>query len=209
MAAGVGVVVEAERGADPVGVRAVPGAAAHARASCPLAGPVGSLVVGVAVRARRSRRPTPRRCRPCPRCPSATRPAGRSPTGAVVGQPSLSVKSASSGGCRASGPRPSHSAPQALRCFTEGAASPHGYLRPSEPRAANSHSASVGSRLPSALQKRSAIVPVDAVHRVPPARGIVRVAQRVVGLRVLRASMPSHLFVSPARLQSPRSLHAR
>src|SRR5688572_26239964 len=50
-----------------------------------------------------------------------------------------------------------HSGPHALRSFGEGVSSPYGNFRPSEPRAAYSHSALVGRCLPSALQKRSAM----------------------------------------------------
>src|SRR5258708_36644166 len=45
-------------------------------------------------------------------------------------------------------PHSTHSLPQALSRVLSGSSSPHGYLRPSDPRAANSHSASVGKRLP-------------------------------------------------------------
>src|SRR5215218_1002407 len=79
--------------------------------------------------------------------PNELAPAGKLPTGAVVFQPSLSLY------IRLAAPP---SLPTAFTSFALGAAFPHGYMRPSSPRAAYSHSASVGSRLPIHLQYAAA-----------------------------------------------------
>src|SRR5512140_3843021 len=97
--------------------------------------------------------------------PNGLPPAGKLPTGAVDTQPSsisyiafgLTFKSKScdilfrTGFCT-----PRHSAPHAFSRLALGSWSPHGYIRPSLPRAAYSHSASVGNRFPAHVQYATA-----------------------------------------------------
>src|ERR1700722_14078045 len=69
-------------------------------------------------------------------------PSGKEPTGAVVGHLSSAAYIPSSGNLCVL-PQATHSEPHAFKYFALGSSSPHGYLLPSGPRAANSHSASV------------------------------------------------------------------
>src|SRR5215510_10202242 len=81
------------------------------------------------------------------RTPNGLAPSGQLPTGAVVGHPSSSSYSALRGTpSRLAAAR--HSAPHALSRRPLGGALPQGWMRSSLPRAAYSHSASVGSRPP-------------------------------------------------------------
>src|SRR5262245_50058620 len=89
------------------------------------------------------------------RTPNGLAPSRKLPTGAVVGHPSSSSYSALRGvPSRLAAAR--HSAPHALSRRALGAALPQGWMRPSLPRAAYSHSASVGSRPPLQAQYAAA-----------------------------------------------------
>jgi hypothetical protein len=78
--------------------------------------------------------------------PNGLAPSGQLPTGAVASHPSRSLY-VSGHAWPSRVQRSRHSLPHPLSRFTLGGSSPHGYTRPSLPRAAYSHSASLGSRL--------------------------------------------------------------
>src|SRR5262249_45708906 len=105
-------------------------------------------------------------------------------------------------------PQATHSLPHALRRPAVGSSSPHGYLRPSGPRAANSHSASVGRRLPCSLQKSSDISQSTQLMGCCPRRSGARRLQS--GSNVLRSLslMPCQSLLLAAGLHFPAPTHA-
>src|ERR1019366_602828 len=103
-------------------------------------------------------------------------------------------------------PQATHSLPHALRWADAGSSSPQGYFRPSGPRAANSHSASLGRRLPVSWQNLSAISQsTQLMGCLALPDGSRRLQSGSNALRSLSA-IPSHSLVVPARLQWPLSL---
>src|SRR5438309_9135973 len=83
------------------------------------------------------------------RTPNGDAPRGYEPTGDVSAQPSLPVYIGFlTSGVGSAAAYAAHSSPHAFKRCGFGGALPHGYFRPSLPRAAYSHSGSVGSRAP-------------------------------------------------------------
>src|SRR5258706_11408832 len=137
--------------------------------------------------------------------PHGESPAMNEPTGAVVAKPSSPSK-VGSRFTPCARPQETHSLPHAFRRFDVGASLPHAYFRPSEPRAASSHSASVGRRAPCDAQNVLAAVQSTQFIGCCPRSVLLAVQSESNALRSFD-SIPGQSFPFARRLHWPSSLH--